>query len=97
MFGLWLQALKSLRKLELRGNKLVDLEFLAMNHALCWLALAKNRLRTIANLQNLSSLAVLDISDNRIKTLSGLSELSSLKVNGVQSVVGRLSIKHLNV
>lgn len=37
-----------------------------MNHSLCWLGLAKNRLRRITHLQNLSSLAVLDISDNKV-------------------------------
>lgn len=37
-----------------------------MNHSLCWLGLAKNRLRRLSSLQNLSSLAVLDISDNQI-------------------------------
>ena len=37
-----------------------------MSHSLCWLGLAKNRLRKISGLGNLSSLAVLDLSDNRV-------------------------------
>jgi len=74
-----LEAFRSLRKLELRGNNLTSLGFLEMNHALCWLGLGKNRLRRLSHLQNLSSLAVLDISDNRISRLDGLGGLSGLK------------------
>ncbi|CAK0819074.1 unnamed protein product [Prorocentrum cordatum] len=50
-----------------------------MNHALCWLALSKNRLGRIAGLQNLSALAVLDLSDNRIARIEGLEQLAGLK------------------
>mmetsp|Transcript_74531 Transcript_74531/g.230335 ORF Transcript_74531/g.230335 Transcript_74531/m.230335 type:complete len:464 (+) Transcript_74531:32-1423(+) len=74
-----LEALRSLKKLELRGNHLASLAFLEMNHELCWLGLAKNRLRRLSHLDNLSSLAVLDISDNRIARLDGLASLSGLK------------------
>lgn len=74
-----LEAMKNLKKLELRGNYLSSLAFLEMSHGLCWLGMAKNHLRKITHLQNLSSLAVLDISDNRITRLEGLSGLSSLK------------------
>jgi len=55
------------------------LSFVEMNHALCWLGLASNRLARLAHLQNLSSLAVLDVSNNRIARLDGLAGLSSLK------------------
>lgn len=37
-----------------------------MNHGLCWLGVAKNRLQRVSHLQNLSSLAVLDVSDNKM-------------------------------
>ena len=48
-------------------RKLLGLRgFLEMNHSLCWLGVAKNKLRKISGLTNLSSLAVLDISDNKV-------------------------------
>mmetsp|Transcript_44862 Transcript_44862/g.100819 ORF Transcript_44862/g.100819 Transcript_44862/m.100819 type:complete len:487 (-) Transcript_44862:227-1687(-) len=74
-----LEALRSLRKLELRKNFISRLDFIEMNHALCWLGLASNRLKRISFLDNLTSLAVLDISDNRITRLDGLTSLSALK------------------
>ena len=45
-----LEAFKKLKKLELRGNCLKSLGFLEMNHGLCWLGLAKNKLRKISSL-----------------------------------------------
>ena len=48
------------------GVELVQRGWLEMNHSLCWLGLAKNRLRRLTHLQNLSSLAVLDFSDNKV-------------------------------
>ena len=48
------------------GNWLGLRGFLEMNHSLCWLGVAKNKLRKISGLTNLSSLAVLDISDNKV-------------------------------
>eukprot|EP00971_Amphidinium_carterae_P084134 1665562-Amphidinium_carterae.1 len=45
---------------ELAGNIISNLSFLEMNHALCWLGVAKNRLTKISYLSNLASLAVLD-------------------------------------
>ncbi|CAE6970756.1 inlA [Symbiodinium natans] len=67
-----LESFKNLKKVELRG-------FLEMSHSLCWLGLAKNRLRKISGLGNLSSLAVLDLSDNRVSRLVGLEALQGLK------------------
>eukprot|EP00927_Polykrikos_kofoidii_P080855 TRINITY_DN77847_c0_g1_i1.p1 TRINITY_DN77847_c0_g1~~TRINITY_DN77847_c0_g1_i1.p1 ORF type:complete len:490 (-),score=69.29 TRINITY_DN77847_c0_g1_i1:45-1514(-) len=75
-----LEQCPNMKKLELRGNFLAKtLSFLEMNHRLCWLNLAKNRLKRISHLNNLSSLAVLDISDNRIARLDGLAGLKELK------------------
>lgn len=70
-----------------------------MNHALCWLALARNRLRKLSHLQNLASLAVLDLSDNSIESLSGLAGLSSLKAliaarNRIKRIDGLSPKKH---
>lgn len=61
-----LEPFKNLKKLELKGNHIASLGWLEMNHSLCWLGLAKNRLRRLTHLQNLSSLAVLDFSDNKV-------------------------------
>jgi hypothetical protein len=74
-----LESCRSLRKLELKENYLSDMGFLDMNHELCWLGVAKNRLERISGLTNLTSLAVLDLSDNRIARLDGLSGLCGLK------------------
>jgi len=74
-----LESCKNLRKVELKDNKLSDIGFLEMNHQLCWLGAAKNRIDRITGLANLASLAVLDLSDNRIVRLEGLSGLLGLK------------------
>eukprot|EP00439_Symbiodinium_sp_Y106_P074053 s425_g14.t1 len=74
-----LESFKNLKKAELQGNFLSSLGFLEMNHSLCWLGVAKNKLRKISGLTNLFSLAVLDISDNKVTRLAGLEGLQSLK------------------
>ncbi|CAE7319597.1 inlA [Symbiodinium sp. CCMP2592] len=74
-----LESFKNLKKAELQGNFLSSLGFLEMNHSLCWLGVAKNKLRKISGLTNLSSLAVLDISDNKVTRLACLEGLQSLK------------------
>ena len=48
-----------------------------MNHSLCWLGVAKNKLRKISGLTNLFSLAVLDISDNKVTRHSAPVQLKS--------------------
>ena len=66
LFDFQLACAYILWDLELELTWYVQRGWLEMNHSLCWLGLAKNRLRRLTHLQNLSSLAVLDISDNKV-------------------------------
>jgi len=87
-----LESMRSMKELELRGNHLRQLDFLEMNHELCWLGVAKNKLKVIAHLQHLSNLAVLDISDNSISRLQGLEGLTGLKA----LIAARNRIRHVD-
>ena len=72
--------------------------WLEMNHSLCWLGLAKNRLRRINHLQNLSSLAVLDISDNNVTRLGSFTKTYpayAWNMSGVFSRVFQLATNSL--
>ncbi|KEP62620.1 UNVERIFIED_CONTAM: leucine rich repeat-containing protein [Hammondia hammondi] len=79
-----LSCYKSLKRLDVSGNKLADgLGFLAMNLQLRWLKAARSLLEggdvLRCALMNLSNLVVLDLSSNQITRLDAFAPLKALK------------------
>ncbi|KYF39667.1 leucine rich repeat-containing protein [Toxoplasma gondii ARI] len=79
-----LSCYKSLKRLDVSGNRLADgLGFLAMNLQLRWLKAARSLLEggdvLRCALMNLSNLVVLDLSSNQITRLDAFAPLKALK------------------
>jgi hypothetical protein len=74
-----LAFLKSLRKLDLNENALVDIAPLAKIPTLTQLKLAGNRIRDVKPIAGLVQLTVLDVGKNQLTSLAGIERMVALK------------------
>jgi len=96
----WLDKLKNLRKLDLSGNKIIEIRGLETLKNLEILNLSRNNISQINGLEKLSKLKKLDLFENDIVKIEGLEQLNkleelSLSNNKISRIEGLNNLKNL--